>query len=205
MNGLHKRLAILSKEAYEKNMTSISHDVHKLSDDESGTTCFILFNKEEQIVVFRGTEIEIKDIKTDLNFKDKNGVHEGFLTAYKSIEKELMVILDTRKTTYFCGHSLGGALALLAFVYSPIFPKNCVTFGAPKVFKKIVAENYGSYTRQITQYQNYSDIVPHCPPFAGYRHIGIIHKQGSFLDSFFTNLEEKIKKHSIENYIKEFN
>lgn len=204
MNDL--TLAIFAKEAYSNNITSINHKVTKLVDEETGTKAFILSNDFEQAVIFCGTEISIEDIKTDLNFLMENGVHKGFLGAYKSIESELNQLLNINKATYFAGHSLGGALAILAyFSLDKIRSKKCVTFGSPRVFSKEVAKRFINLSGNITRYEAKGDPVPYLPPYLmGYRHIGNSVTNGSWFDLKFKSLKEQAKSHSIINYLEEF-
>ncbi len=72
------------------------------------------------VLAFRGTEKDSRDIKTDLNlrFYSANGakVHTGFQQAFRRVApaiNEALTSLGAFKL-YITGHSLGGALALVA-------------------------------------------------------------------------------------------
>jgi Lipase (class 3)/C2 domain/RhoGAP domain len=81
---------------------------------------------------------------------------------------------------YFCGHSLGGALASLALSLALLRPKpivvnGCYTFGQPRVgcraFSEFVAESAPLIIQRV---QNSSDVVPSTPPSsAGFHHCGL--------------------------------
>jgi len=203
----HKILACLAFDSYGENVTSMNHTTKKIKDEKTDTDCFVLTNKNEQIVVFRGTQkTSIKDIKTDLKFKAKNGIHEGFSIAYNSIESELNCILDINKKTFFTGHSLGGALAILAYVQlSQIKYKTCVTFGSPRVFTSDLTNNLYILEDNIYRYEALGDPIPYLPLYAmGYRHIGHEIAFGNFFDINFLSLKKQGESHSMENYIKEF-
>jgi hypothetical protein len=83
---------------------------------------FLFVGKNAQgdlAVVFRGTDfLQVQDWLVDLNANQSEGFHEGFLTAYRSVESELLQALiqlaENDRRVYITGHSLGGALALVA-------------------------------------------------------------------------------------------
>ena len=93
------------------------------------------------ILVFRGTEKELTDIKTDLTFNlvdNPSGgrVHKGFLKAFEHVKKPIKHALQEYhdgEPLYIAGHSLGGALALLAAKEFASDSTGAVyTFGAPR-------------------------------------------------------------------------
>jgi len=123
------------------------------------------------IVAFRGTS-SLEDFLCDadfftthINLNNDARVHLGFYKAYKSIESRLKARLDeivTRRAAgssirnlqseirnipiIFTGHSLGGALAILAAYYLNRFynTEAVYTFGAPDVGNADFARNYNS-------------------------------------------------------------
>lgn len=93
------------------------------------------------VLAFRGTQPNItdvlSDIKADLTCAPNGGqVHRGFMEAFEKIRDQVDQALDHHSgpPVYITGHSLGGALALIATRY---LEKNssgaCYTFGAPRV------------------------------------------------------------------------
>lgn len=150
--------------------------------DNAGAQVHIVWNKEELVLCFRGTEpTEFNDIKADLNaWPDKahigRRVHNGFQTevddVWPLVLKTLDKKLDPDHKIYICGHSLGGAMATIAA--SRLQPRvNCLyTFGSPRVgafgwHKLLKVEHY--------RYVNNNDIVPTVPfVMMGYGHHGTL-------------------------------
>lgn len=93
------------------------------------------------VVVFRGTEKCYADIKTDLKAnlvqaRDGGRVHAGFMEAFQRVEARLRKAIggQHKLPVYFTGHSLGGALALIAARYVGSDSTGATyTFGCPRV------------------------------------------------------------------------
>ena len=140
------------------------------------------------VVAFRGTERDYRDILTDMDFwpdpvGDMGGtVHGGFLAAYKGVAPVIKAILRDlpRKPIYLTGHSLGGALAVLAAadLAGPLnVPGRRIevyTYGAPRVGDRAFLRGMRDFTHaDVYRHTNTADIVPWVPPFAlRYRHGG---------------------------------
>lgn len=137
------------------------------------------------VLAFRGTEKKVSDWLTDVKciptINEKSRVHTGFLealTKYKdfegnSVENKIRIILEQSEARdesnellplFITGHSLGGALALLAtkLVASDVNGA-CYTFGAPRVANY---EYFRSVKTPVFRIVNSSDIVPRVPPGA---------------------------------------
>jgi len=117
--------------------------------NQDGTQAFLAKRDSDKMAVlsFRGTQTEgltletFFDVFTDLYATmrtDQNSVktHKGFLLAFQKIQADVTQHLQslTGYGLYITGHSLGGALALIAT--SEINSDNlgaCYTFGSPKV------------------------------------------------------------------------
>lgn len=109
------------------------------------------------------------DILDDLNFMTTpyrhSHVHKGFLEAtldlWPAIEDDLVALCEpSRLPVFVTGHSLGGAMALIAGMTYPF--ERIVTFGAPRVGRDIhltIAEP----SRHI-RYVNGNDPVPRLFP-----------------------------------------
>lgn len=93
------------------------------------------------VLAFRGTQPTIKDIftdiKTDLVSAPGGGrVHRGFLDAFQEVEPRIREALERHKglPVYITGHSLGGALALVATRYFCSDSTGATyTYGCPRV------------------------------------------------------------------------
>eukprot|EP01133_Synstelium_polycarpum_P013326 gene13326-15668_t len=137
------------------------------------------------VITFRGTQgASLKNWITDLNIAKMTPypafpsarVHAGFLYAYSNIKSQVeQGLADAIAACPQCdrivctGHSLGGALAILAVadIYALIqdMEIEMYTFGSPRVgdvgfveyFETVVLKNYWRVV-------NHHDIVPHLPP-----------------------------------------
>lgn len=99
------------------------------------------------------------------------GVHRGVFEMFNSIEGKLTAELARRgvppKEISFCGHSLGGALAMVAAAYySNLLPSadvSCYTFAAPKVGDAAFQEHLVTHMRELVHVVNDIDLVPRFP------------------------------------------
>jgi predicted lipase len=101
-------------------------------------------------------------------------VHSGFYRAYTAVRDELKevmrLILDENPgvTVYTTGHSMGGALAILAaydFAVNFSIHVNMYNFGGPRVGNPSFARNYNSYVPASYRVVMDGDIVPGIPKF----------------------------------------
>ena len=137
------------------------------------------------VLVFRGTENKVADWLTDARcvpvVDGETKVHKGFLEAFSSIsngqsrtvEAKVKEVLEMPKAKdakgsplplFITGHSLGGALALLATkIVAPDVDGACYTFGAPRVANY---EYFAKVKTPVYRIVNSSDIVPRVPPGA---------------------------------------
>jgi len=125
------------------------------------------------ILAFRGTELNLKDIKADIKARltsvEHNGetvqIHSGYFRQFESLRptiEEALSSADVRSLQLFItGHSLGGALAITSvkFLASDITGA-CYTFGSPPVGLK--SFDYDIKT-PIYRVVNHIDIVPRLP------------------------------------------
>lgn len=139
--------------------------------NQDGTQVFLAKRDSDKMVVFsfRGTQQEDpRDIITDLraNFYQQNGVkiHDGFYKAFKCIEDAVKSSAEILKdfSLYVTGHSLGGALALIATrALNSDNLAACYTFGGPKVGNE---EFDDEIKPPIYRIVNAYDVVPLSPP-----------------------------------------
>lgn len=126
------------------------------------------------VLAFRGTEQKIDDWLTDAQAiptqKDGYRVHSGFYKAFNLVADDIKLALNDKACfdergkklpLYITGHSLGGALALLATKYiSHDEGGSCYTFGAPRVGDY---EFFFDIKAPVYRVVNSSDIVPRVP------------------------------------------
>lgn len=158
------------------------------SPGADGAEAWCFESEHACVVAFRGTEKKLNDILTDLKFQlvhireeSAERVHAGFKQQLSSLWPGICAWLsDRNKPVFFTGHSLGGALAVLAAHRwskpqtwdgdssqaarrSPV--AGVYTFGQPRVGNEAFAEDYReTLSKRTFRYVNHSDIVPTLPP-----------------------------------------
>ena len=143
---------------------------------------FILRNGHNTVICFRGTIINItSNWKIDLQARlipmaSFGGVHKGFSAALDSIWEGIKSHISAHKSQriWLTGHSLGGALAILAgarilteFKRSPnIIINGLYVFAAPRVGDCDFADSFkNTYLDQRSfVFANYNDVITVLPP-----------------------------------------
>ena len=137
------------------------------------------------VLAFRGTEKKVSDWLTDARcvpaVDGKTKCHTGFLEAFtknvdaegRTVEEVVREILDRPEAMdeqgaplplFITGHSLGGALALLATrLIAPDVTGACYTFGAPRIGNY---EFFRFIKTPVYRVVNSADVVPRVPPGA---------------------------------------
>ena len=196
-----------------------------------GAQAYWFQNEHDSVVVFRGTEVnDWNDIRADANAltaiaETVGKVHRGFKSEVDEIWPHIEKALESnRKPLWFCGHSLGGAMANICSAramlsYIKTEPEGVFTYGSPRVgCKKYVSHVKLPHYRWV----NNNDIVTRVPPmFLGYRHAGTemyIDRLGRLKDDvkgwrrvsdrlqgFLSGLRrlkvDQLSDHSVPNYI----
>jgi len=150
--------------------------------DRDGSQAYRFRNQFDCVIACRGTEpTEWNDIKADARAsrvlsETVGRVHRGFKREVDDLWPMLeTALMCNRQPLWFCGHSLGGAMAticagrcLLSHIDSN--PERLFTFGSPRVGNL----RYIQYTKlDHLRYVNNNDIVTRVPPaWFGYRHCG---------------------------------
>lgn len=162
-------------------------DCRPLIDRDVGTAGYIVEGSDIIVVAFRGTQDEL-DWKTNVNarfvvLQGGTRVHTGFFQAYWPIRDAMFdviraVIKAKPRPVYITGHSLGGALALMATAElandEDATVRDCIaacyTFGCPRAGDA----SFDTYVKApLYRITNGVDIVPAIPPaLLGYRHVG---------------------------------
>lgn len=156
-------------EALKVELASYRFDLVKTFNSR-GTQGFLAKRDGDRMAVlaFRGTEQDFTDIKTDLRarFYTRNGVrvHDGFWQAYTYVRPVICQAVAQLSDyhLYITGHSLGGALALIAT--RDISADNvaaCYTFGSPRVGD---SEFGDAIKPPVYRVVNAADAVPRVPP-----------------------------------------
>ncbi|HCS70075.1 MAG TPA: hypothetical protein DIW51_08915 [Rhodospirillaceae bacterium] len=160
-----------------------------LNDAATGANACLLKGDGLAILAVRGTERDFRDILADLDIRKSRlaggdfagRVHSGFLRQARAILDGKMAaavrgLRDRGVTVIACGHSLGGAVALLAAVRLSL--PEVYSFGAPRTgdstFVQGLAAWRGTFdgARQVHhRFTRAADIVPHLPLLGlGFRH-----------------------------------
>jgi triacylglycerol lipase len=202
--------------------------------DQEGTQAFAAVSDKALIVAFRGTEIDLNDIYADINAKWQEGlygkVHKGFYDALECVWRDISGFLDDHSVdslpVWFTGHSLGGALAVLAAA-KQIKRKGTVsgvyTFGGPRCGNTTFANTFNARFSHACRFVYEEDIVTRIPPRSlfgrsQYRHVGDlfhikggrVYKKGRVEDPFpfISTLESlcdrdfsMVEDHRLANYL----
>jgi len=175
---LMSQMSMLAYSKFENNDTELKNAISKAGFvliqhfNEKGTQAFLAKREHDKMAVlaFRGTEQDSpQDIIADLNAKfytDEYNVkiHDGFLKAFQYVENKIKDNLKKVENhyLYITGHSLGGALALVATrVFDSDNLAACYTFGSPKVGNDEFDDEIKSPIYRIV---NAYDPVPMVPP-----------------------------------------
>lgn len=149
--------------------------------ENANTECFVAGDSDFALVSFRGTEKKLRDWLIDLNAvginRDYGRVHRGFWFAFQSVAKLLETEINKLGTPklVLTGHSLGGALALIAaaeWLHAGKYEvQSMYTYGQPAVgktaFVTFLQDKMGG---RYHRFVNDDDIVPMIPPT--YKHVG---------------------------------
>ena len=145
-----------------------------------GTDCYVVTQADVVVAAFRGTQPdEWKDVIADANIvlvPWRTGmVHLGFKQAFDVIRPRLdatLARLTPGRTLWFCGHSLGAALATLAADH---YVGTCgvCTMGSPRVGDPVFARAFDAkLSGRSLRYVNRNDLVTRVPRI-GYEHVDL--------------------------------
>lgn len=172
-------LALASRLAYESKgvVESAATNIWKFSSCEfvesDDTQAFIAAHPSVILVSFRGTE-NLGDWLSNLNSigttRPYGEIHRGFLGAFQVVRARMEELLakSPKLPVMLTGHSLGGALALIAAAEwrDKFHISRIHTFGQPAVGKKEFRTFIDHvYAGKYHRFVNDDDIVPMVPPW----------------------------------------
>ncbi|MFI5617638.1 lipase family protein [Streptomyces sp. NPDC051567] len=161
---------------------------HRMPFPVEDTQAYTMADDRMIITGFRGTEVlKIYDWLTDVSTPpvpgpaNKGFVHYGFHQALQSVYPQIRdTVQELRthgQTVWFTGHSLGGALAMLAgarlyFEAPRLLPDGVYTFGQPRTCERLLADAHDTaFKDRCHRFVNNNDIVPHLPPEPVFTHV----------------------------------
>lgn len=173
--------------------------------DRDGAQAYWFATSRDVVVACRGTEpTQFNDILADLRAapvrsESVSRVHKGFKQEvddlWPMVREDVLQI--KKQTLWFCGHSLGAAMATIMASRCMhdgqlIDPRELYTYGSPRVGWRGFVQHLGvAHHRWV----NNNDIVTTVPPtFLGYRHDGEEH---------YLNAYGKVRKHTAWQRIKD--
>lgn len=156
--------------------------------EKDGAQAYRFMNKTDLVIACRGTQpSEFNDIKADLKAmpvvaETVSRVHRGFKAEvdelWPAVEQDILRKRNLGKTLWFCGHSLGAAMATI--MASRCMhnielndPVELYTYGSPRVGWKKYCKSLGVIHHR---WVNNNDIVTRVPlRLMGYTHHGSEH------------------------------
>ena len=194
---LFARLAEIS---YNDNIKEVKKQVKTLGFTQvefynrDGAQAYRFANKEDMVIACRGTQpTQFNDIAADLKAvpvvaETVSRVHQGFKAEvdelWPMVLEDLVAKLPKQKL-WFCGHSLGAAMATIMAsrcMYEEAVPdpQELYTYGSPRVGWKGYVVHLGV---QHHRWVNNNDIVTRVPPrLMGYKHHGNEHYMNAYGD-----------------------
>ncbi|MFF7632944.1 lipase family protein [Kitasatospora sp. NPDC008050] len=214
---------------------------HRMPFPIEDTQAYVMASDRMIVTGFRGTEVlKIYDWLTDVNTPpvpgpdDKGFVHYGFNQALRSVYPQIRDTIQELRTenqsVWFTGHSLGGALAMLAgahfyFEQPRQLPDGVYTYGQPRTCERLLAGLHNTaFKNRCYRFVNNNDIVPQLPPEPVFTHVdtvryfdadGKLHETMPFIaglkdrvkgyrQDMFAPETDGIKDHHLRNYLAAF-
>jgi triacylglycerol lipase len=154
--------------------------------DQGATQAVLVGNEQDLVLTFRGTELtSLQDWITNSECSQTKAsggrVHAGFWQDWQmvwaQVETQLQESRQKSQRFWLTGHSLGGALAMVAAVQLQLMGHKIdgiYSFGAPRLGDRDFALHFNRRLyAQTFRLVNHKDIVPHLPPLdLGYVHVG---------------------------------
>lgn len=190
-----------------------------IHDRKTGLNAFSLNTGENShLIAFKGSStwqdiITFADARmVEFSYRDAHvKVHSGVFRMFESIEPILTKLiypnnpeLTTPQYITFTGHSLGGALAIMAAAYyGNMSNKNsiitCHTFGTPKVGDVEFCNWYQQGVYESANIINYTDVVPCLPSLNTYATVDVMNIVND--SPIFWNKIDPFTNHDLDTYI----
>lgn len=182
-------------------------EVDRFENADTSTAGFVGSAGPLVVVSFAGTK-DLKDWMTDVDCALETiflpggyavRVHRGFYRAYESVSRTVQELIQKKfsscrlkvRKLVFTGHSLGGALAVIAALACKVQDADyrIITFGAPRVGDWCLSSLLGPYTVRVVAR---GDKVPSIPwiwtpwrPSVFYSHVGKSLIRGFYLPGIY--------------------
>jgi hypothetical protein len=187
-DGQSWRVVVTDVPFDERYTWAVARDTSDLTPSHGNTQFFYAISNSQVLVGWRGTEIKIIDAVTDISFRPvrtafdigceekiacadltaEGKVHVGFRDAYRLAKKyygrdlKLNIELSAgSRDLYICGHSLGGALALIHSAVLAKYGPVLYTYGMPRTFTRKAVQEFSGIKH--FRHVNDTDIVPRLP------------------------------------------
>lgn len=189
--GRHQRAAELARDAYlsvETLKARFPQPSFEFYEEDGFAFLAVMQDDETAAIAFRGTQrLQISNWRANAKFLFAGTPkrHRGFMAVWGLLRPAVLRWLRTHRPPriVLSGHSLGGALAVLAaYDLAAEWAVDEVTvFGCPRVGTPGFASDYaarGSGTNTLlgdvtTRYVHSTDVISRLPPpFLWYRHVG---------------------------------
>ncbi|MGA5820702.1 lipase family protein [Kitasatospora sp. NPDC094028] len=189
----YKDDAVIDRQAADWGYTATRHHETRFTPPFplEDTQAYTMASDRMIVVAFRGTEPrEIRDWLSDATTPPWPGpagtgyVHYGFAQALESIfpdvRKAIAELRTDDQSVWLTGHSLGGALAMLAAarleLEEPALRADGVyTFGQPRTCDRLLAAAYNKGLKERSyRFVNANDIVPQLPPEPAFTHVAAL-------------------------------
>jgi triacylglycerol lipase len=150
----------------------------------STTNGFIATVGNTTIIAFAGTEPEsVLQWIRNFSIEPSQSVHAGFKAGVEAVWPQLTNVIDAANEIYFTGHSLGGALSVVAVDRirqekpgAIAMVRGVYTIGMPRVGIEGFSQTYNATLGERTfRLVHGNDLVPCVPPTAEpfeFRHVG---------------------------------
>ena len=177
--ALSSKLAYSPEDQIRNTLTEHGFKTEFINEPSTDTQLFIAHNDSTVVIAFRGTE-DFKDWLTDAGIEFRvtvhGRVHKGFDQALDSVWSQITETLErvqqNAQSLWVTGHSLGGALAVLASarlsldidqeIYKSI--NGLYTFGQPRVGDRTFVQTLDNEIKpRYFRFVNDNDIVPRVP------------------------------------------